>query len=92
MEAPPWKYWTVTECVSKAVALWLAKAPECSTKPARQSFCVGCLMDVPSHCRLLLTPKLMPEPSSCDSYGNGPDAVPFPGVAAYEAHHELVGN
>lgn len=78
----PWKYWTVTECVSQAVALWLAKLPWCSTKPACQSFCVGWMMDVPSKWRLVLMPKLKPVPSSCDSYGNGPPATWFPAPAA----------
>jgi hypothetical protein len=91
MVAASWKYWTVTAWVSKPVALWFAKSPWCSEKDVHQSICVGCLIDVLSNSRLPLIPYTTPLLCRADSYGNGPAAVPFPGEAAYEAHHVFVG-
>lgn len=72
--------------------MWFANAPECSEKDVCQSVCVGCLMETPSNWRLVLMPNVTPDPSSWVWYGNGPAAGAFPGGAAKEAHHVLVGN
>lgn len=53
-------------------ALWSAKLPECSTKPADQSVCVGCLIEVPSNCRLEDMPNCIEPAARFDWYGKGP--------------------